>query len=41
MAKERHRAQSEVPPRCKTDRINCQQCMVFVKKLPVKAAGAY
>jgi hypothetical protein len=32
MAKERHRAQGEAAPGCKTDRIKCQKSMIFMKK---------
>ena len=33
MAKERHRAQCEAAPGCKTDRIKSQMSMIFVKKI--------
>ena len=32
MAKERHRAHGQKVQRHKTDRINCQKSMIFVKK---------
>ena len=39
MVKQRHRAHSQKVQRDKNDRVNCQNSMMFVKKLPVNAAG--
>jgi len=39
MAKERHRALSEALSEGKTDRNESQKSMIFLNKLPIKAAG--